>query len=64
MTASTTAIMPMVWYCRFRNASAPSRMAFEITCISAVPESDAMTARAMINATAKASSATPIAIHR
>ena len=44
--ASTTASTPMVVYWRRMKASAPSRMAFEIACISGVPVSYASTERA------------------
>ncbi len=63
-TARTAASVPIVWYCRFRNASAPSRIAFEITCISLVPLSLAITARAKANASASARKPTAIAIHK
>ncbi len=63
-TAKTAAIAPIVLYCRRRNASAPSRIASEIALISAVPVSEAITARASINAATRASTPTPIATHR
>src|SRR5438876_3083266 len=43
MTARTRARPRMVWFCRFRNASAPSLMALEIFCICGVPVSWLMT---------------------
>ena len=63
-SARAVAISPIVVYCRFRKASAPSRIAFEIACISAVPVSEAITARASISAASRASTPTTIAIHR
>ena len=46
ITASTTASVPMVRFWRYRNASAPSRMALEMSCITCVPVSLLITWRA------------------
>src|SRR5205823_4176899 len=43
MTARRRARPRMVWFCRFRNASAPCLMALEIFCICGVPVSWLMT---------------------
>src|SRR5690348_4682455 len=43
ITASNRARPRIVWFCRFRNASAPCLMALEIFCICAVPVSWLMT---------------------
>ena len=51
--------MAMVPYCRDMNASAPSRMALEMACISCVPASMLRTDREKRNATTRPR--TPIA---
>ncbi len=55
-------MIPIVLYCRRRNASAPSRIAFEIACISAVPVSDPITDRASRKAATSAKTPVTIAI--
>ncbi len=40
---TATPTMAMVWYCRFRYASAPSRIAAAISCILALPDGIFMT---------------------
>src|ERR1700677_1192156 len=62
--ASTTASAAMVVYWRDINASAPSRMAFEISRISGVPVSNANTDRARKRANTRPSSPARRAIHR
>src|SRR5580698_9621730 len=54
----------MVVYWRDMNASAPSRMAFEIIRISGVPVSNASTDRARKRAKTRPSRPASIAIHR
>jgi hypothetical protein len=49
----------MVRYCRERKASAPSRMAPAISCISGLPVSADRTCRASTQATASASTLMP-----
>ena len=49
----------MVRYCRDRNASAPSRMAAAISCISGLPVSADSTCRASTKATPSASTLMP-----
>ena len=55
-------MMPMVRYWRARKASAPSRIASEMACMSAVPVSPAMTERAMSRAARSARTPTASAI--
>ena len=55
-------MMPMVRYWRARKASAPSRMAFEMACMSSVPMSPARTERAMRRAARSARTPTARAI--
>ena len=61
-TARIRAMMPMVRYWRARKASAPSRMALEMACMSAVPVSPARTDRAITAAAMRAITPTPSAI--
>ena len=62
MTARTAAMMPMERYWRERKASAPSRMASEMTRMSGVPVSPARTMRARMKAAMRARTPTPRAI--
>src|SRR5262245_31598208 len=54
MTARATVIIPIVRYCRCKNASAPSLMASAISCISGVPLCCRKTYLAKYPATTKA----------
>src|SRR3954447_14935173 len=58
--ATTSDSTPMVLYCRARYASAPSWMALEIFCISAVPRPRERTQRARNTAKIRASALAPM----